>query len=143
MLTGRGAVIAGGFLTSSFPADKEWEGLRLLFSDFLTLAFLPREEKKLLALLGTVGEGSDRMDDGVRVGHRWFWAKEGYGSGGGAVGTVMSSISAVERSVAREASRRLGKVTSEMIDEAEVCLGCPPVPTESPEDPKTFWMVER
>lgn len=90
-------------------------------------AFLPREEKKpLLPPINGRGTGRREVEWGMVValggGARWCPAKEGYGKLTGAT-TGPASVRRPVRSVATEVSARRGNVTSDNIDECEVCLG--------------------
>jgi hypothetical protein len=142
MFTGRGAG-SGGFDGIGFPDDCEAEPLKPLLS-FLVLAILPSEEKKAPAFPPVIGDASMRVDgvgeleEDDHVGRCWLLARDGYGRGGGAVGMSKSSVDLIERSVATEASSRMGKVTAEIPDDRDVCLGCPPA--DNPSCPETFWV---
>ena len=99
------------------------------------LALRPSDAKKP-PLSDGVG-ASERMDavavallalDCERVGRvlagGGFSAREGYGRSGGIPVGVMSRYAPCRRSVATEASGRMGKVASEIMDEREVWRGC-------------------
>jgi hypothetical protein len=119
---GRGLGVGKGLLLSCFVMEPN-PGFAAGLS-FRTLAFLPREAKKL------PGEANIRLDDDMlsteadRVGRDVRpGASDGYGTDG-EVETKLSTSGLMVRSVATEASGRLGNVTSEIIEPPDICLGC-------------------
>jgi hypothetical protein len=120
---GRGLGVGKKLLSSCFVREPN-PGFAAGLS-FRTLAFLPREAKKL------PGEANIRLDDEMpsteadRVGREVRpGASDGYGTGGGEVETTTSTSGLMVRSVATEASGRLGNVTSDIIEPPDICLGC-------------------
>ena len=121
MLTGRGLGVCGVLLLRSFPTEPDPVFAAGL--SFLTLAFLPREAKKF------PGEANIRLDEEEpsteddRVGiDALLDASDGYGRDGGRVEMELSTSGLTVRSVAIEASGRLGNVTSDIIEPPDICL---------------------
>lgn len=103
------------------------------------LALRPSDEKKPAEDLAELGETGDFKEDAeereVLVDTRDLaaegWANEGYGSGGGPRGGLVSTRVRTERSVAVVVSARLGNVASDAMDDRDTCLGWKP-----------FWAVD-
>lgn len=91
--------------------------------DFM-LALRPSEEKNPIGSLLEVGDsGVLEEDDEELVREVIAGAREGYGSGGGPRGGLVSIDTRIARSVAEVVSARLGNVASEAMEERETCLG--------------------
>ena len=93
---------------------------------FLVLDLLPRDEKNPPVFPGVSFRKEEVLtrEDVREGGASWVCARDGYGRGGGAVGAMVSPFDLNERSVATDASARLGNVASEITDDPEICLGC-------------------
>lgn len=128
IVTGRGFGSGrGGLLDSTLPITGAIDPIPL---SFLRLVLRPKDAKKLPGdLLDEVGEVSERPDDEDELAMivdallgplRGAAARAGYGSGGGALGGLESPDGGVDKSVAKYASGRRGKVTSEPVEDSEI-----------------------
>jgi hypothetical protein len=128
IVTGRGfGSCRGGLLDSALPITGAINATPL---SFLILVFRPKDAKKLPGdLFNEVEEVSERPEDEDELAIivdalfsplRGAEASAGYGSEGGALGGLESPEGGVDRSVAKYASGRLGKVTSEPVEDSEI-----------------------
>lgn len=121
MKTGRGAALAGGFLTSRVLVDEDELDVKDIGfgrSLLLTLALRPSDAKKL-PVLDEVGlVASVRMEGRGRGTANERGDRAGYGRAGTA-GTRSPGL--VDKSVAIIASGRVGNVASEFIEDRETC----------------------
>lgn len=117
----------GGLLDNALPITGAINATPL---SFLRLVFRPNDARKLPGdLFNEVGEVSERPEDEDELAMivdalfdplRGAEASAGYGSEGGALGGLESLEGGADRSVAKYASGRLGKVTSEPVEDSEI-----------------------